>query len=98
MLQKYVPNVLVLYCSKCFYVASCKCLSEVIYVAMTIHVCCNCIFQKFRVVFKSILQVFYLNIAYVVVAIHICSKRMLSNVLSVLDVCCNKCFMLKCFH
>jgi hypothetical protein len=42
------------------------------------------------------LQIFYLDIAYVVVAIHICRKYMFVNVSSVSDVCCSKCFYVKC--
>jgi hypothetical protein len=49
------------------------------------------------VVFRSILQVFYLDFAYVVVAIHICCKRMFSYISSVSDVCCSKCFILQAF-
>jgi hypothetical protein len=36
--------------------------------------------------FRSMLQVFYLDFAYVVVAIYICCKRKFSNVLYVSDV------------
>jgi hypothetical protein len=49
-------------------------------------------------IFKSMLQVFYLDIAYVTVAIHICCKCMFANVLFVSDVCCSKCFMLQVLH
>jgi hypothetical protein len=45
--------------------------------------------------FRSMLQVFYLNVAYVAVAIHIYCKRMFSNVSSVSDIYCSKCFMLQ---
>ena len=44
------------------------------------------------------LQVFYLDVAYVAVAIHICCKRMFVNVSFVSDVCCTKCFMLQVLH
>jgi hypothetical protein len=63
-------NVSVLCCSKCFHVASCKYLSgSCIY--------CNdntCMLQlcvlNVSVVFRSMLQVFYLDVACVAVAIH----------------------------
>ena len=48
-------------CSKCF-----SCFSET---------CCKCMFQMFQL-FQNMLQVFYLNVAYVAVATHICCKRM----------------------
>jgi hypothetical protein len=64
-------------------------------------ICCNgytCMLQVYilnvLVVFKSMVQVFYLNVAYVTVAMHICCKRMFSNIASVPDIYCNKCFML----
>jgi hypothetical protein len=44
------------------------------------------------------LQVFYLDVAYVVVAIHICCKLMFVNVSFVSDVCCSKCFTLQVLH
>jgi hypothetical protein len=44
--------------------------------------------------FKRMLQVFYLDVAYLAVVIHICCKRMFVNVSFVLNICCNKCFML----
>jgi hypothetical protein len=43
-------------------------------VAMTIHIYCKCMFQ-FRC-FKRMLQVFYLDIAYVALTIHVCCKYM----------------------
>jgi hypothetical protein len=36
------------------------------------------------------LQVFYLDIAYIAVTIHICCKRMFQMFHLVSDVCCNK--------
>ena len=82
MLQEYIPNVSVLCYSKCFHVVSCKCLSGRC-------ICCNGYTRMLQMyvsaVFISMLQVFYLDIAYVVVAIHICCKRMFSNVSFVSD-------------
>jgi hypothetical protein len=49
--------------------------SDIVYVAMTIYVCCKCKFQVF-ICFKRMLQVFYLDIAYVAVAIQVCCKCM----------------------
>jgi hypothetical protein len=48
------------------YVSSrcCKSKSSVSYVAMTIYVCCTCMFQSFSG-FKHMLQVFHLDVAYV---------------------------------
>jgi hypothetical protein len=84
---------------------------DVAHAAMTIHVCCKCMFQMFQLFsyacckcifqmfscFRHMSQVFYLDIAYVAVAIHICCKRMFYMLFS--DVCCNKCFSCcKCFH
>jgi hypothetical protein len=48
-------------------------------------------------VFRSMLQVFYLDVTYVALAINICCTRMFPNVLSVSDVCCRKCFKLQVF-
>jgi hypothetical protein len=97
MLQEYVLNVLVFCCSKCFHIVSCKCLSGSC-------ICCTAYIRIFEVyvsnilaVFRSMLQVFYLDFAYVVVAIHICCKRMFSDISSVSDVCYSKCFMLHAF-
>jgi hypothetical protein len=56
--QEYVPNVLVLYYRKCFHVTSVLSLSCIY---------CKCMFQIF---FESMLQVFYLNVAYIAMAIH----------------------------
>jgi hypothetical protein len=89
--QEYVPNVLILCYRKCFHVASVY--LEVAYVAMTIHVCCKCMFQIF---FGSMLQVFYLDVAYIAVAIHML-RAYVSKFLSVSDVCCSKCFMIQVF-
>jgi hypothetical protein len=47
----------------------------VAYVALAIRICCKC--------FKRMLQVFYLDVAYLAVVIHICWKRMFVNVLFV---------------
>ena len=41
---------------------------------------------------------FYLDVADVAVAIHICCKRMFVNTSVVLDVYCSKCFMLQVLH
>jgi hypothetical protein len=43
------------------------------------------------------LQVFYLNVAYVAMPIHMLQAYVV-NVSSVSDVCCSKCFMLQVFH
>jgi hypothetical protein len=48
----------------------CKSRSGVVYVAMTIDIYYKCMFQYF----KRILQVFYLDVAYVALAIHVCCK------------------------
>jgi hypothetical protein len=48
---------------------------EAAYVASVLKVCCKRLF-KMLICFKRILQVFYLDVAYVTVAIHICCKRM----------------------
>jgi hypothetical protein len=63
--------------------------------------------------FKRMLQVFYLDVIYVALVIHVCCKCMFQtyvanvlsgcctyviNVSSVSDVYCNKCFMLQVFH
>jgi hypothetical protein len=96
MLQEYVRNVPVLYCSKCFHVANCKCLSGSC-------ICCTSYIRMSEVyvsnmlaVFRSTLQVFYLNFAYVAMAVHICCAYV-SNILSVSDVCYSKFFMLQVF-
>jgi hypothetical protein len=44
------------------------------------------------------LEVFYLDVAYVAAAIHICCKCMFVNVLFISDVCCSKYFMLQVLH
>jgi hypothetical protein len=44
------------------------------------------------------LQVFYLDVAFVIVTIHICCKNMVQIVLSISDLCCNKFFILQVFH
>jgi hypothetical protein len=68
MLQPYVSCVYV-----CFNVSSecCKSRSGVAYVATTIRVCCKCMFQCFSC-FKRMLQAFYLDGAYVALAIYVC--------------------------
>jgi hypothetical protein len=38
---------------------------------------------------------FYIDDVYVAMVIHICCKSMFVNVLSLSDVCCGKCFMLR---
>jgi hypothetical protein len=50
---------------------------------------------KYFSCFKHMFQVFYLDVAYVAVTIHIFCNRMFINVASILDVCCSKCFMLQ---
>jgi hypothetical protein len=84
------------------YVSSryCKSRSGVAYVAMTIHVWCK--FQMFY--FKRMLQVFYLNITYVAVAIRLCCKCMfqmfhlfqtyVTSVSSRWYICCNVAYVL----
>jgi hypothetical protein len=69
----------------------------VAYIAMTIHVCCKCMFQMFWL-FKRMLRVLYLNVAYVALTIHICCKCMFQMfqlfqmyVASVLSGCCICC-------
>jgi hypothetical protein len=47
--------------------------------------------------FRHMLQVFYLNFAYVAVTTHML-KAYVRNVSSVLDVCCSKSSMLQVFH
>jgi hypothetical protein len=68
----YVFQMYVVYVSSGCY----KSRSGVAYVAMTIHVCCKCIFFKYFIYFKRMLQVFCLDIAYVALAVHICCKCM----------------------
>jgi hypothetical protein len=58
-----------------------------------VSVCFKCF-----ICFKRILQVFYLDVAYVAMLIHIYCKRIIVKISSVLNVCCNKCFMLQVFH
>jgi hypothetical protein len=87
--QPYVSCVLNV-CSICF-IWICKSRFGVAYVAMTIHVCCKCMFQMF--------QLFQTDIVSVLSGCCICctgSTRMLQvyvlNVSSVSNVCC-KCFI-----
>jgi hypothetical protein len=47
---------------------------------------------KYFSYFRRMLQVFYLDITYVAVAIHICCKRMFQMFHFVLEVFCSKCF------
>jgi hypothetical protein len=97
MLQEYVTNVSyvkLLCCSKYFHVASCKRFIWILkwlytYVASVCSKCFNC--------FRLMLQVFYLDVAYVTVAIHICCKAYVLNVSHVSNVFCSKCFMLQVF-
>jgi hypothetical protein len=49
------------------------------------------------IVFGHTLQVFYLNVAYVAVTIHTL-QAYVSNVSSVLGICCSKSSMLQVFH
>jgi hypothetical protein len=98
----YVSYVL----SGCF-----KSRSGIVYVAMTMHVCCKYMFQMFSC-FKRMLQMFYWDVAYVALAIHVCCKCMfqilrlfqtyIASVLSECCICCSaytyvssKCY--KCF-
>ena len=57
------------------------------YAAMAIHACCKSLFQKFRLFLGHILQVFYLDVAYVS---HICCKCFIW-ILHTLATAC-KCF------
>jgi hypothetical protein len=74
MLQAYIPNISVLYCSKYFHVASCKSLfgSCIYYNGYTRML--QVYVSNVLAVFRSMLQLFYLDVAYAVVAIHICCK------------------------
>jgi hypothetical protein len=62
---------------------------DVAYVTMVVHVCCKpqcsiffsnvcckCVYLDVAYVFTHMLQVFYLNVVYVALAIHVCSKCM----------------------
>ena len=49
-------------------------------------------FPNVLAVFKSMLQVVYLDVACDALAIHVCYKYMFSNVLAVSNICC-KCFI-----
>jgi hypothetical protein len=87
MLQAYVSNVspvLDICCNKCFMLqvfslagTGSGCMQSVL---SGCCICCNCYTHMFASVcfncFKRMLQVFYLDVTYVVVAIHICCKRM----------------------
>jgi hypothetical protein len=69
------------------YVVTSVSMLQIISVLSRSCICCNGYAHMLQVyvstVFKSMLQVFYLNIAYVVVTIHICYKCMFLNVLSI---------------
>ena len=56
------------------------------------------VYFKYFSCFKRMLQVFYLDVAYVAVAIPICCKRMFVNVSFISDVCFSKCFVLLVLH
>jgi NO-binding membrane sensor protein with MHYT domain len=67
---------------------------DITYVALAIHICCKCMFQRFQL-FQSLLQVFYLDVTYVALAIHVCCKFMFqmirlfqTYVVGVLSRCC----------
>jgi hypothetical protein len=79
MLQKYIPNVsyvLVLCCNKCFYVASCKCFTYKLHMLQWLYTYVVSVCFKWFNCFRSMLQVFYLDVPSVIVAIHICCKHM----------------------
>jgi hypothetical protein len=98
---------LVLHILQCLYIyVACvcfKCFSSFqTYVASGLSGYCICypcylhtlqmyVFKYFSC-FKHMLQVFYLNVAYVVLAIHVSCKCMFSNVSAISNVCC-KCFI-----
>jgi hypothetical protein len=48
--------------------------------------------------FNRMLQVFYLDVAYVALAIHVCCKRMFVKISFVSDVHCSKYFMLQVLY
>jgi len=60
----------------------------VLYMSQWLYTYVASVCFKYFSCFKRMLQVFYLDIAYAAVAILVCCKRV-SNVLSVLDLCCN---------
>jgi hypothetical protein len=64
----------------------CKSRSGIAYIAMSIHVCCKCMFQMFQL-FSNVSAV-YLDVAYVALAMNVCCKCMSSNVSAVSNVCC----------
>jgi hypothetical protein len=80
------------------YVSSRRCMCfhlDVAYVPIDIHVCCKCVCF---ICIRRMLQVFYLNVAYVLVAIYICCNRLFkmfhmfqTYVASVLSRCCICC-------
>jgi hypothetical protein len=92
-----VPNVSVLYCSKCFHVASCKCLSES-------YICCNGYTRMLQAYVLNVSTIFQKCVTSVLsrCCIH-CSgythrlQAYVPNVSFVSDVCCSKCFMLQVF-
>jgi hypothetical protein len=59
------------------------------YVASVCFKCFSC--------FRRMLQVFYLDVAYVAVAIHILLQVHVPNVSPISEVCYSKCFMLQMF-
>jgi hypothetical protein len=76
---------------------------DVVYVAMTIHVCCKCMFQIFQL-FQRMLQVFYLDVSYVASVCFkcfSCFKCMLqvscldvAYVALAISICCNCMFQM----
>jgi hypothetical protein len=51
------------------------CMLDIAYIVMATNVCCNCIFQIYRL-FHLDVACFYLDVAYVTVAIGVCCKCM----------------------
>jgi hypothetical protein len=70
---------------------SCKSRSGVTYIAMSIHLQVSVCFKYFSC-FQMYVEVVYLDVAYVALAINVRCKCMLSNVSAILNVCC-KCFI-----
>jgi hypothetical protein len=64
----------VLYCSKCFHVASCKYLFRSCIYCNGYTRMLQVYVSNVLVVFRSMLQLFYLDVTYAAVAIHICCK------------------------
>ena len=81
----YVLNVLAVsnVCCKCF-------ISMLHMVASVCFKCFNCL--------KRMLQVFYLDVAYVAVAMHICCNRMCSKYFTYFRRMLRSASCCKCFH